>query len=78
MEPRLTAIQVLAAEWIWTWFDDLWEREQVDPDRFRDLQADVIPLFERLDMAPVEDRNEAIVDLVGRLREIDQSVLRPS
>jgi hypothetical protein len=77
VEPRLTAIQRQASEAIWAWFDDLWEGEQVDASRLRDLQDEVLPLFERIENSAGQEREETIVELTRLLRAIDTSVFLP-
>jgi hypothetical protein len=72
--PELTRIQRLASEAIWAWFGELWEGEQVNPSRLVDLQDEVLPLFERIEASAGEQLDEAIVELVERLRSIDTSV----
>jgi len=75
--PQLTPIQKLACEAIWAWFDELWEAEQVDSNRLRDLQREALPSFDRIETSTGQERDDAIVDLVERLRAIDVSVFFP-
>ncbi len=77
VDPQLTPIQRLASEAIWTWFSELWEDEQIESSRLHDLQAEVLPLFERIEASTGRDRDDAIVELVERLRAVDRSVFFP-
>lgn len=77
VNPQLTPIQNLACEALWGWFDELWEAEQVDSSRLRDLQGEVLPLFERIETSAGQERDDAIVELVERLRAVDISVFFP-
>ena len=77
VHPQLSPIQRLATEAVWTWFDELWEAEQVDSSRLRDLQAEVLPFFERIEASAGQERDDAIVELVARLRAVDLSVFFP-
>ena len=72
--PGLSPIQRLAVEHVWSWFEDLWDSEQVDADRLRDLMAE-IPLLEEIEDAP-DARDPAIVRVVEALRSIDHDVVR--
>lgn len=56
------------------WFDELWEGGQADADRLVDLQAEVLALLERIETSTGPLRDEAIVELVDRLRSIDWAV----
>lgn len=75
--PQLGPIQKLACEAIWAWFDELWEAEQVDSSRLRDLQGEVLPLFQCIETSGGQGRDDAIVELVERLRAVDISVFLP-
>jgi chromosome condensin MukBEF complex kleisin-like MukF subunit len=74
IDPQLTPLQRLASEAIWAWFDELWEGGQVDASRLVDLQDEVLALFERIETSTGPLRDEAIVELVDRLRSIDRAV----
>jgi hypothetical protein len=77
IDPALTPIQRLASEAIWAWFGELWEGEQVDSARLGDLRNEVLHLFEQIEVSSGGRRDDAIVELVERLRSIDTSVFFP-
>lgn len=56
------------------WFDELWEGGQVDASRLVDLQDEVLALFGRIETSTGPLRDEAIVELVDRLRSVDRAV----
>lgn len=74
--PQFTSAQKLLAEPIWSWFDLLWERDQVLTALFEDLREEVLPLLHRIEH-DASARSEAIVEAVEALRSIDLSVLYP-
>ncbi|MDH3519967.1 MAG: hypothetical protein OEM49_05865 [Myxococcales bacterium] len=77
VDPQLSPIQRLACEAIWAWFNALWEGEQVGSRRLRDLCDEVLPLFEQIETSTGPERDNAITELVERLRAIYTSVLFP-
>jgi hypothetical protein len=77
VDPQLTPIQKLACEAVWAWFDELWEAEQVDSSRLRDLQGQVLAFFQRIETSGGRERDAAIVELVERLRAVDIAVFFP-
>ena len=77
VDPQLTPVQRLAFEVIWSWFDELWEGEQADSARLRDLCDEVLPLLEQIETSTGLDRDGAITELAARLRSIDLSVFIP-
>ena len=65
IDPELTPIQKLASEAIWAWFGELWEGEQVDSARLG------------VETSSGQQGDDAIGELVERLRSIDTSVFFP-
>jgi hypothetical protein len=47
--PLLSPLEQLAAEWIWAWFDSLWELDQVLSEPFDRLREVVLPLLARIE-----------------------------
>lgn len=74
VEPLLSPLQRLALTSIWYWFDALWETENILEERLRDLQADVLELFDQIERSLPDQRDAAIVELDQRLQAIDRSV----